>query len=284
MTVASEGAAVPVTVDDAAVLYQAADDGGVATLTLNRPANRNSMTGELLDGFAVAIAAAQRDARLRCLVITGTGPCFSAGADFKSIIQRDSNDETGGGGPAATPHQRSYAMYEPFLAVLDLAVPVIAALNGHTVGGGFGLALVCDVRIGARDAKYGANFARLGLHPGMAITMMLPRLVGASRAAEMLYSAELIDGATAASYGLLSRAVAADDVLPAALTLARSIAANAPIAVRSIKRTLNRGLADAAREAARSEAYAQAESLATEDASEGIAALLAKRPPIFRGR
>lgn len=266
----------------AAVLYQAADGGGVATLTLNRPSNRNSMTGELLDGFATAIAAAQGDALLRCLVITGSGPCFSAGADFKSIIQRDSNGDDDG--PVATPHQRSYAMYEPFLSVLDIAVPVIGALNGHTVGGGFGLALVCDVRIGAREAKYGANFARLGLHPGMAITMMLPRLVGASRAAEMLYSAELIDGATAASYGLLSRAVDAAAVLPAALTLARAIAANAPIAVRSIKRTLNRGLADSAREAARGEAYAQAETLATEDASEGIAALLAKRPPVFRGR
>jgi enoyl-CoA hydratase/carnithine racemase len=266
----------------AAVLYQAADAGGVATLTLNRPGNRNSMTGELLDGFAAAIAAAQGDALLRCLVITGTGPCFSAGADFKSIIQREGNGD--GDGPVATPHQRSYAMYEPFLSVLDIPVPVIGALNGHTVGGGFGLALVCDVRIGARDAKYGANFAKLGLHPGMAITMMLPRLVGASRAAEMLYSAELIDGATAASYGLLSRAVAVEDVLPAALRLAHGIAANAPIAVRSIKRTLNRGLADAAREAARGEAYAQAETLATEDAGEGIAALLAKRPPIFRGR
>ena len=281
MTLGSQGTA---TAASPAVLYQAADDGGVATLTLNRPANRNSMTGELLDGFASAIAAAQQDALLRCLVITGTGSCFSAGADFKSIIQRDSHDEAGGGGPAATPSQRSYAMYEPFLSVLDLAVPVIAALNGHTVGGGFGLALVCDVRIGARDVKYGANFARLGLHPGMAITMLLPRLVGASRAAELLYAAELIDGATAERYGLLSRAVAAEEVLPAAQTLARSIAANAPIAVRSIKRTLNRGLADAAREAARNEAYAQAESLATQDASEGIAALLAKRPPIFRGR
>ncbi len=266
----------------AAVLYQAADAGGVATLTLNRPGNRNSMTGELLDGFAAAIAAAQGDALLRCLVITGTGPCFSAGADFQSIIQRDGDGD--GGGPVATPHQRSYAMYEPFLSVLDIPVPVIGALNGHTVGGGFGLALVCDVRIGARDAKYGANFAKLGLHPGMAITMMLPRLVGVSRAAEMLYSAALIDGETAASYGLLSRAVAVEEVLPAALTLARGIAANAPIAVRSMKRTLNRGLADAAREAARGEAYAQAETLATEDAGEGIAALLAKRPPIFRGR
>jgi enoyl-CoA hydratase/carnithine racemase len=144
--------------------------------------------------------------------------------------------------------------------------------------------LVCDVRIGALGAKYGANFAKLGLHPGMAITMMLPRLVGVSRAAEMLYSGELLDGDTAVNYGVLSRAVVAADVLPAAMTLATTIAQNAPLAVRSIKRSLNRGLADAARNAARDEAYAQAESLATADASEGIAALLTKRPPVFQGK
>ncbi|HPH68306.1 MAG TPA: enoyl-CoA hydratase-related protein [Kofleriaceae bacterium] len=263
----------------AAVLYEAASERGVGVVRLNRPDNRNSMTGELLDAFAVAIAAAQADSQLRCLVITGSGPCFSAGADFTSIIQRDSAD-----GSAATPSAKSYAMYQPFLSVLDIAVPVIGALNGHTVGGGFGLALVCDVRIGAQGAKYGANFAKLGLHPGMAITMMLPRLVGVSRAAEMLYSGELLDGETAVNYGVLSRVVAAAEVLPAAMALATTIAQNAPLAVRSIKRTLNRGLADAARTAARDEAYAQAESLATADASEGIAALLAKRPPVFQGK
>src|SRR5690606_16807219 len=92
------------------------------------------------------------------------------------------------------PHERSYAMYEPFLSVLDIEVPVIAALNGHAVGGGFGLALVCDLRIAAREARYGANFARLGLHAGMAISYLLPRIIGPVRAAELLFTGRLIDG------------------------------------------------------------------------------------------
>ena len=151
-----------------AVLYHRADHIGV--ITLNRPDNRNSMTAELLDAFAQASEQARVDADARCVVITGTGSCFSAGADFKSQIQREE--------VRRQPHERSYAMYEPFLSVLDIEVPVIGALQGHTVGGGFGLSLVCDIRIGNREAKYGANFARLGLAPGMSISYLLPRLIG----------------------------------------------------------------------------------------------------------
>src|SRR5688572_30372584 len=128
-------------------------DGTVGVITLNRPDNRNSMTPELLDAFTVASAAARADQTIRCVVVTGTGACFSSGADFKSTLQRDTGE---------APHERSYAMYVPFLSLLDLEVLVIGALNGHTVGGGFGLALVCDLRIGALDAKYGANFVKLG--------------------------------------------------------------------------------------------------------------------------
>ena len=257
---------------DPAVLFSVSDHVGV--LTLNRPDNRNSMTHELLDAFAAAAAQA-RAADLRCLVVTGTGACFSSGADFKSSVQRE--------GDHRAPSERSYAMYEPFLSLLDLAAPVIGALNGHTVGGGFGLALVCDLRIGARDAKYGANFVKLGLAPGMAISYLLPRLIGLPRANELLLTGRLVDGAEAERLGILNRAVAADAVLDEALALARTIADNAPLAVRATKRAIQRGLELQIRDAARLEAFAQAESLATSDAREGIAALLAKRPPKFTG-
>src|SRR5438105_945442 len=146
-----------------AVSYRA--EGGIGVITLQRPDNRNSMTPELLDAFAAASAAARADAAIRCLVVTGSGTTFSAGADFKSQLQR----------AGAAPEERSYAMYEPFLSLLDVEVPVIGALTGHAIGGGFGLALTCDLRIGAADAKYGANFVRLGLAPGMAISFLLPR-------------------------------------------------------------------------------------------------------------
>jgi enoyl-CoA hydratase/carnithine racemase len=257
---------------DPAVRFSASDDIGV--ITLNRPDNRNSMTAELLDAFAAATAEAGA-ARLRCLVVTGTGACFSAGADFKSRVQGDAEQRA--------PNERSYAMYEPFLSLLDIAVPVIGALNGHSVGGGFGLALVCDLRIGALDARYGANFVKLGLAPGMAISYLLPRLIGVARASELLLTGRLVDGAEAERLGILNRAVPAETVLDEALALARTIAGNAPIAVRATKRAIQRGLDLQVRDAARLEAYAQAESLTTSDSREGIAALLAKRPPTFTG-
>ncbi|MCA9679803.1 MAG: enoyl-CoA hydratase/isomerase family protein [Kofleriaceae bacterium] len=258
-----------------AVRYQLHDAVGV--ITLDRPDNRNSMTPELLDAFAAASAQARADAGARCVVVTGTGRCFSAGADFKSVLQRDDDAR-----PRAA-HERSYAMYEPFLSLLDLEVPVIAACNGHTIGGGFGLALVCDVRVGARDARYGANFCRLGLAPGMAISYLLPRLVGVSRASELLFTGRLIDGAEAERIGLLSAAVDADEVLPRAMELARAIAASAPLAVRMTKQVMYRGLDWDPRGHARVEAYAQAHTVGTADAAEGIAALLAKREPRFTG-
>lgn len=249
--------------------------GAVGVVTLNRPANRNSMTPELLSAFAEAVAMAQADASLRAVVITGTGSCFSAGADFRSIVQ--SQDAS------RAPGERSFGIYEPFLSVLDLEVPVIAACNGHAVGGGFGLALLCDLRVGAREARFGANFTRLGLHPGMAISYLLPRLVGVSRAADLLFTGRLVHGDEAERIGILSTAVPAADVLPRALDVAQQICASAPIAVRMTKRTLYQGLNWSPREAARIEAFAQASTLQTADAEEGVAALLAKREPSFRG-
>ena len=248
----------------------------IGFITLARPENRNSMTPELLDAFARASAMARDDGELRAVVVTGTGTCFSAGADLKAGLQRGGGDLPG--------HERSYAMYEPFLSLLDLEVPVIGALNGHAVGGGFGLALVCDIRIAAREARYGANFVALGLAPGMAITQLLPRLIGWAAASELLFTGRLIDGAEAERRGLVNRAVPAADVLDEAIGLARTIAGNAPFAVRATKAALRRGLTLDPRAAARAEAHDQAASLATDDAREGISALLARRKPAFTGR
>ena len=257
-----------------AVRYEAHDRIGV--ITLDRPDNRNSMTPELLDAFARASAAARADGSIRALIVTGTGSCFSAGADFKAGLQR--------GDDALPPHERSYAMYEAFLSLLDVEVPIIGALNGHAVGGGFGLALVCDLRIAALEGKYGANFVAVGLAPGMAITHLLPRLVGVARASEMLFTGRLVDGAEAERLGIANRAVPSAQVISEATALARAIAANAPFAVRATKAAIRRGFAMEARAAARAEAVDQAASVAMDDAREGMSALLAKRKPEFTGR
>ena len=261
----------PVTHD--AVTYQR--DGHVGIVTLNRPDNRNSMTADLLEAFTAALGAARAERDLRALIVTGTGSCFSAGADFKAEVQR--------GAAELTPAERSYAMYEPFLGLLDVEVPVVAALNGHAVGGGFGLALLCDLRIASASAKLGANFCRLGLAPGMGISLALPRLVGHERAAEMLYTGRLVTGDEAARLGLVSAAVDAAEVMPRALELARAIAASAPLAIRHTKRLLRADLAREIRAHARDEAAAQAGTIATADFAEGVAALLEKRSPRFRG-
>lgn len=250
--------------------------GAVAIVTLNRADNRNSMTPELLDGFAATIQQVRQLEGIRCAVITGKGNCFSAGADFRSVLQRDRDGRVSG--------EKSFAMYGPFLSVLELEVPVIGALQGHAVGGGFGLALTCDLRVAHKGSRYGANFARIGLHSGMGISDVLPRLIGVPRALEMLLSGKLVSGATGADWGLFNYATEADDVLPKALALAEEIAQAAPIAVRLIKQAVYANLGWNPRQAARREAFEQAATLATEDCREGVAALLEKRPPQFQGR
>lgn len=257
-----------------AVLYEARD--GVGVITLNRADNRNSMTPELLEAFAKASAAARADESLRALVITGKGNCFSAGADFKSNLQL--------GDDSLLDHQRSYRMYEPFLEVLDIKVPVIAALNGHAVGGGFGLALLCDIRIANAKSKYGANFARLGLHPGMGISYMLPRLIGVSRANELLFTGRLVLGDEAERIGLVSQALDGEEVLSAAMKMATTIASNAPVAIRLTKEALRETMNWDVRAGAYRESFAQAATLGMDDAKEGMQALLEKRDPKFQGR
>jgi len=259
---------------DRAVLYEAADR--IGTITLNRPDHRNAMTPELLDAFSEAIDEARADGEIRCLVMTGKGRCFSAGADLRSSMQRSDL-----GKPS---REASFAMYEPFLRVLDVEVPVIAAMNGHTVGGGFGLSLLADIRVANVDAKYGVNFARLGIHSGLGISYLLPRLVGAAYAAELLFTGKLIRGDEALRIGLVTHADEADEVLPTAMELARAIAASAPMAVQQMKASIRRGLRWEICEAALEEAGLQAASLETADAKEGVSAILEKREPEFVGR
>ena len=257
-----------------AVLYEEADRIGM--ITLNRPDQRNAMTPELLDAFSVAIGEALADEEIRCLVITGKGRCFSAGADLRSSLQRSDL-----GKPAS---EASFAMYAPFLQVLEVKVPVIAAMNGHTVGGGFGLTLLADIRVANVDAKFGANFARLGIHSGLGISYVLPRLVGPAHASELLFTGKLIRGSEALQIGLATYAVDAEQVLPTAMRLSREIARSAPMAVQQMKASIRRGLRWEIRQAALEEAGLQAASLESEDAKEGIAAILQKREPEFTGR
>ena len=259
--------------ENAPVLYE--KENGIGQMTLNRPENRNSMDAELLSAFQQIVSQVKEDKTLRCLVITGTGKSFCAGADFKSAMV-----DTEG----LLFHEVFMSLYEPFLAVGDLPIPTIAAMNGHAIGGGFGLAVMCDLRVAKKNARYGANFARLGLHPGMATTYVLPRLAGLPRACELLFTGRLFDGDEALAMGLVNDAEEEENVLPRALELAGEIAVSAPAAVRMMKNTIYRHLDWNPRDAARYEAHCQSRTFEMEDAKEGITALLEKRKPDFRGK
>jgi len=247
----------------------------IAVIKLNRPDNRNSMTLEVLNAFQEALGKARQNKQLRCLIITGSGNTFCGGADFSAGFSAEEN---------RLPNETLMGFYKPFLEIQKIEIPVIAAMNGHAIGGGLGLALVCDIRIAAADAKYGATFSRLGLHSGMAISYILPRLIGLSAACELLFTGRTISGKEAAELGLASSAVDSDKVLPKAWDLAQEIASAAPAAVRMLKTSIYRGLGWDIDGAAEFEALCQSRTLETEDAREGIAALLEKRKPVFKGK
>lgn len=246
----------------------------VLEITLNRPHNRNSMTPEMLPAFGAAIREAAVDPDARCVIITGTGESFCAGADFRSDLLDAARKP---------PPDAQYEVYGAFLDILKIRVPVIAAMQGHAVGGGLGLAMVCDMRVANREAKYGANFVRLGLSPGMAISYMLPRLVGVPRALELMLTGRIITGEEAAAIGLVNHAVEPTGVLERARELAAEITTAAPIAVRWTKELTYRHLDWDPQAAARLEGAFQAFAGQTRDFAEGVSALLEKRPATFSG-
>ena len=259
--------------DTQPILYQKKDK--IGTITLNRPDNRNSMDRETMPAFRKILDQIRQDHELRCLIITGSGSTFCSGADFKSgIIQKDHR----------LLNQVLLDLYQPFLDIGKLKIPVIGAINGHTIGGGLGLALMCDIRVANNRAKMGANFARLGLHSGMAISYILPRLVGLAKANELLFTGSIITGEEAFSMGLVNYAVDKGAVMEKSLALAAGIAGNAPMAVQMMKHSIYRGLEWDAAGAAEIEAHVQSRTFEMEDAREGISALLEKREPNFQGK
>jgi len=259
-------------------------EGGVATLTFNDPERRNAMTEAMGEAFAALLAELSRDASLRALVLTGAGRAFSAGGDLDFIEARAEAGRADPGGPARRRNREAMrAFYGLFLAVRDLPCPSIAALNGAAVGAGLCVALACDLRVAARDARLGLNFVRLGIHPGMGATWILPRLVGAAHAADLLLSGRTIDGEEAARMGLVNRCVERDAVLAEARALAGELAAAAPAALRGTRAALARAPHVSLDDQLAFEAARQAECYETDDLREGLAAARAKRAPVFRG-
>jgi enoyl-CoA hydratase len=251
-------------------------DDGVVLLTLNLPDRRNMMSEPMTASWRRAIGAVAADDGVRAVVVTGAGSAFCSGGDL-SWIEADPD------APVARLRARMGAFYRSWLAVADLEVPTIAAVNGPAVGAGLALALACDLRFVAVEARLSAPFTRLGLHPGMLTTWSLPRTVGPAIARDLLLTGRAVDGEEAVRIGLASRAIPAERVLHATLDAAAGIARSAPIATRLTKVALAGDGHASAAAAIEWEALAQAVTLATADMREGIAAQKERRRPHFTG-
>ncbi|KPJ48634.1 MAG: hypothetical protein AMJ38_04905 [Dehalococcoidia bacterium DG_22] len=254
-----------------------AREDGVATLTLNSPADRNALSAELVGELARAVDEVRGDEQTRVLVITGSGKAFSSGGDIKSMMPPQ-------GVSLEAMKEAIKEYYRKTLSFLELPIPTIAAINGHAIGAGCTLTLACDMRVASRQAKLGLGFVRLGLHPGMGTTYFLPRLVGTARAYELLLTGDVISGEEAERLGLVNRAVEPEELEAATRELALKVARGPAIAIRMLKTALRQSpLVDLAA-ALDYEAAAQAFCSQTEDLREGIKAFLEKRDPQFRGR
>jgi enoyl-CoA hydratase/carnithine racemase len=250
---------------------------GVALLVLDHPELRNAMSPEMTDSWVAAIDELAHDPDVRAVVVTGEGSAFCSGGITSWIA----------GDPDATVDElraRMLPFYRAWLSIRRLEVPTIAALNGAAIGAGLCMALACDIRIATDTAKLGMPFLKLGMHPGMAGTFLLPDAVGPAAARDLLLTGRLVQGEEALRLGLVSRLLPREGFLEEVLASAEQVAANAPVATRLTKLALaGRGHADI-ETALQWEALAQPVTLATEDLQEGIAASQEKRAPRFRGR
>jgi enoyl-CoA hydratase len=250
-------------------------DGPVVTLTINRPERLNALNMATIDELRQTLLDLRRDDEVRAVVITGAGEkAFVAGADIAELAQQSPLG-------AKMLAQRGQHVFD---LVETLGKPVIAALNGYTLGGGCELAMACTMRIAAETARLGQPEINLGLIPGYAGSQRLPRLVGRGRALELLLRGHQIDAAEAFRIGLVDRVVPAADLMPAAQALAHELAQKAPIAVRAILEAVYRGGQMALAEAEAYEATLFGLVATTEDMQEGTRAFLEKRKPAFKGR
>jgi 2-(1,2-epoxy-1,2-dihydrophenyl)acetyl-CoA isomerase len=250
------------------------DQGGVRTLTLNRPDVLNAFDARLGEELLDALGAAAESAEVRCVVLTGAGRAFCSGADLRGHTP----GETSLGTLVRTRYNRI------ILRLRTMDKPVIAAVNGIAAGAGCNLALAADLRVASDRASFIEVFTRVGLIPDSGGTWLLPRFVGVGRALEMMFFAEPIDAASAERFGLVNRVVAQDDLMPRTLEWAARLAEGPTRAYGLIKRGVDRALAVDLRAALDYEAYLQEIAGRSEDHREGVAAFLQKRAPSYAGR
>jgi 2-(1,2-epoxy-1,2-dihydrophenyl)acetyl-CoA isomerase len=253
-------------------------DGQVGTVTLNRPDKMNALTIEMVGELAEALTMLSGSEAVRCIVLTGAGKAFCAGADLALLKDLHDRRDQEAGARIVDGCRKVYRIMRA------APQPVLCALNGVAAGGGANLALACDLRIAADSAKIGQVFARLGLHPDWGGTYFLPRLVGPARALELFLSAEMVDAPRLLALGLANKVVPAAQLGEATRAWAGQIAAAPPQAVRRAKAAVYQSERSTLDQMLTYELESQLACFATQDFSEGLAAFLGKREPHFTGR
>lgn len=253
--------------------------GHVAIIEIRRPPN-NFFDIVLINEIADALEALDKDIECRAVVLAAQGKSFCAGANFGdgSSLTKD------GMRPGEGPQSGSGHLYLQAVRLFRTAKPIIGAVHGAAVGGGLGLALVPDFRVTCTEARFSANFTRLGFHPGFGLTHTLPALIGAQNAAMMFYTSRRVPGDEAVAMGLADVLVPQAEVRAAAVKLAAEIAENAPLAVVATRATLRRGLADRVKAQTEHELGLQTSLRTSEDFKEGVRAVNERRVPVFKGR
>ena len=245
----------------------------VALIRLNRPDALNALSSGLLTELTAALADADRNDKVRCIVITGSEKAFAAGADIKEMSEKTFAD-----------------VYEddlftgPTEAILAVRKPIIAAVSGYALGGGAELAMACDFIICADNAKFGQPEINLGVIPGIGGPQRLTRFVGKSKAMDMNLTGRFMDAEEAERSGLVSRVVPVAKLIPETMAVARKIAEKSQVAVKAAKEAVNRSYETTLREGLQFERRLFHALFATEDQKEGMAAFLEKREPQFRDR
>jgi enoyl-CoA hydratase/carnithine racemase len=258
-------------------------EDGIATITINRPEKMNAFTPPMYRGMARMIDDAASDGEVRVLVITGTGRAFCVGADVKSLVE--------GFQPGPDPDPEPLTDHGRDLLPLDLlplplrrmAKPVIAAINGIAAGGGLDTACACDIRIASDKARFSSVFVRRGLVPTMGGTYFLPRLIGADRACELIWTGDLIDAREAERIGLVTRVVPHDELNAAVEDMAHKLASGPPLAIAGAKKLIYRGLSQDLESALDDIMQEYSALCRTRDHREALEAFLAKREPRFKG-
>ena len=254
-------------------------EGGIATITLNVPEKLNALTRKMSRSLPLVADDIAKDEEVRVVIVTGAGRGFCSGADVSAMAR-------GSGTTQPSLYERLQVIGWPHYDVFPrLNKPVIAAINGACVGGGFSLALSCDIRIASETARFGVAQVARALVPDYGLTHYLPLAIGLSRALELMFTAEIIDAAEAERLGIVSRVVSPDELMKVTRELAAKIAQQAPIPVELTKKMVWRGLFDDLTRQIDLETWAQQICFQTEDFRDSVRAFLEKQPqPQFKGR